>query len=200
MTVHGCADASLFLCPLPEPFFLDTVLTMMSTTLKRIALIGFMGSGKSTVGRLLAEKLGWNWADTDAEIEKQTGKTISEIFNADGEEAFRQLESSSLNFYANKKSIVLSTGGGIVLRAENRELLKNFFVIYLQVLPETAVARNKTGKRPLLNHPQPLERARQLLGEREALYKDTADLLIPESDLDLDKRMEDVYERIRSAI
>ena len=89
-----------------------------------IVLIGFMGTGKTVVSKLLAEQLGWSLIDTDELIVKKAGKTISQIFAEDGEVVFRQLESDVLADLQNISNQVISTGGGIILKEENRQLLK----------------------------------------------------------------------------
>ncbi|HEX4150325.1 MAG TPA: shikimate kinase, partial [Pirellulales bacterium] len=92
-------------------------------TAMNIALIGYRGTGKTAVARALADRLGWQWLDADAELEARAGRSIAEIFAADGEEAFRNLESGVLAELGQRSRTVLATGGGVVLRDTNRELL-----------------------------------------------------------------------------
>ena len=100
--------------------------------MKSIFLIGFMGAGKTTVGKFLAEKLRFTLIDTDSSIEIEQGKAISEIFKVDGELAFRDLEVQQLEKLKNSENSVISTGGGIILRSENCKILKETFSVYLK--------------------------------------------------------------------
>ena len=119
-----------------------------------IILIGYMGCGKTTVGKNLARITGYTFTDTDEMIEKEQGRTISEIFATDGEEAFRKMETKLLEQLIQEQStqLVISTGGGMPLREKNRKLLAELgTVIYLQTKPQTVYERIKDDtKRPLL--------------------------------------------------
>jgi shikimate kinase/3-dehydroquinate synthase len=143
-----------------------------------IILTGFMGTGKSSVARELARLLGRKIIDVDAEIEKK-GMPITEIFKTHGEPYFRDMESTLLKELSGARQVIISTGGGIVLRAENRGLLKKIgIVICLTASPETILARtSKTTERPLLQVPDPLGTINDLLAARDACYRD-ADLMI----------------------
>ena len=117
-----------------------------------IALIGFMGSGKTTVGRILAERLNRKFIDLDDEIEKKTETTISKIFADYGERHFRKLETSSLRKVLSGENLIISCGGGIILKEQNRKLLKSCLVILLEAKPETIIQRlENDSNRPLLN-------------------------------------------------
>ena len=120
---------------------------------ENIFLVGLMGAGKSTVGRILARRLSKRFVDTDHEIEKRNGVTIPVIFEIEGEEGFRRREQELLADLAQEQGLVLSTGGGIVLKSENREVLRNHgFVVYLNARPELLADRTKHDRsRPLLN-------------------------------------------------
>src|SRR5437762_782279 len=96
-----------------------------------IYLIGPRGSGKTTVARLLAERLGWDWVDADAELEARCGRSIREMFASEGEEGFRRHEAEVLRQLSGRASVVIATGGGVVLREDNRELLKRGKVVWL---------------------------------------------------------------------
>lgn len=141
-----------------------------------IFLIGLMGAGKSTVGRLLARRLGKRFVDTDHEIEKRNGVTIPVIFEIEGEEGFRRREQEVLADLALEQDQVLSTGGGIVLRPENRQVLRQGgFVVYLSARPELLAERTRHDKsRPLLNVADPLARLRELYIVRDPLYREVA--------------------------
>lgn len=152
-----------------------------------IVLIGFMGTGKTVVSKLLAEQLGWSLIDTDELIVKKAGKTISQIFAEDGENVFRQLESDILVDLQHISNHIISTGGGIILKAENRQLLKIIGkVILLEASPQTIIERLKDdSSRPLLqgNSAEKLERIENLLEIRKSLYTECADLVIDTSEL-----------------
>ncbi len=139
-----------------------------------LALIGFMGTGKSSVGLELAKRLNFDYSDTDNQIEKETGLTISEIFSKDGEAYFRNLESDLLNDLSKSSDLVLSTGGGIVLSSQNRELLqKKTIPILLQASAEEIFNRVKDDSdRPLLSVADPLEKINQLFKKRTKFYNE----------------------------
>lgn len=139
-----------------------------------------MGAGKSTVGRILARRLGKRFVDTDHEIEKRNGVTIPVIFEIEGEEGFRRREQELLADLAQEQDLVLSTGGGIVLKPENREVLRNHgFVVYLNARPELLADRTKHDRtRPLLNVEDPLTRLRELHSVRDPLYREVAHAVV----------------------
>lgn len=145
-----------------------------------IFLVGLMGAGKSTVGRLLARRLGKRFVDTDHEIEKRNGVTIPVIFEIEGEAGFRKREQEVLADLAQEPDLVLSTGGGIVLRPENRGVLREQgFVVYLSARPELLAERTRHDKsRPLLNVADPLARLRELHAERDPLYREVAHAIV----------------------
>lgn len=144
-------------------------------------LVGYRGSGKTTVGRALAERLGWAFLDADAVLEGRAGKTIRDIFAADGETAFRDLESVVLAELAQLTNTVIATGGGIVLREANRQLLvTSGFVAWLTADAPTLWARiqgdpTTVERRPALAGGG-LEEVERLLAVREPLYRAVADL------------------------
>ena len=160
-----------------------------------VVLIGFMGSGKSTMGIRLSYQLRYVLEDTDKMIEAKAGKTISEIFSQEGEEAFRQMETELLEKLVEKRGQrVYSVGGGMPVRAVNRPLLKKLgTVVYLRTRPETIYERLKDDTtRPLLQGEDPLGKIRSLMAEREEAYMETADMV-----LDVDgMTAEQVVERI----
>lgn len=147
---------------------------------ENIVLIGFMGCGKSSVGRLIAEKLRYRFVDTDQIIVCEAGVPISEIFATHGEDHFRDLETGVLESLRDKRELVIATGGGIVTRARNLPLLRELgFVVWLSadegVIFER-VSRNK--RRPLLQTENPRETIRKLLAERMPLYQGAAQITI----------------------
>jgi len=164
---------------------LENKIRCMLTTAPRtekssIALIGFMGSGKTHVGRGLAEKTAVPFIDTDDVIEEQVGSSISEIFREKGEGFFRQVEKSVIRrILSDSGKRVISFGGGCVLDPENRDLIrKQCLSIWLWVTLETAMKRMDLCSRPLLNVPQAKEKAFSMLEQRKFLYAQTADLVI----------------------
>lgn len=152
-----------------------------------IVLIGFMGTGKSLISKLLAEKLGWKQLDTDELIVQQAGKTIREIFAEDGESHFRLLESNVLRQLQKMTDSIISTGGGIILDPSNRQLLKDLGkVVLLQATPQTII--NRLGddvSRPLLQggNSEKLLKINKLLDTRKPLYAECAELTIDTSEL-----------------
>ena len=145
---------------------------------ENLILIGFMGSGKTTLGIRLSYRLRQTFVDTDKWIEKQQGKSISSIFAEEGEEAFRRLETECLKKLQQESGKqIISTGGGMPLRAENRVLLKQLgTVVYLKASPDAIYERLKEDTtRPLLQTKDPRQRIKELLGDREAAYQEAAD-------------------------
>lgn len=145
-----------------------------------IFLVGPMGAGKSTIGRMLAKRLGLEFKDSDHEIERRTGADIPWIFDVEGEEGFRRREQDVLDELTNCSDIVLATGGGAVLKQENREKLRvRGNVIYLKLSVDQQTARTaKDRNRPLLQTDNPREVLERLFQERDPLYREVADLVI----------------------
>lgn len=152
----------------------------MNTKEHNLILIGLMGAGKTTLGKRLSQMLEMPFYDSDYEICTQSGVSIPTIFEMEGEEGFRNRESASLKKLLSLSGIILSTGGGSVLRSQNRELMKkNGIVVYLHTTPEVLLSR--TGhdtNRPLLQVENPLEKLRQLYCQRDPLYRQTAHFVI----------------------
>ncbi len=147
---------------------------------RNIFLVGMMGAGKTTVGKLLARHLAKTFLDTDHEIRRRTGVDIPVIFEIEGEEGFRDREAAVLEELTQQQNIVLATGGGAVLRPENRALLKaRGTVIYLRGSVEELWARTRHDRnRPLLQTADPKARLGELLRERDPLYREVADLVV----------------------
>lgn len=150
--------------------------------MNNIILIGFMGCGKTSVGKRLSKKISFCFKDTDQLIEEKAGKTISEIFADEGEKAFRNMETECLkNLIACKESgMVLSVGGGLPMREENRGLLRKLGnVIYLKASGETVYNRVKHDtKRPLLQGNNPRGRILDLMAARKGFYEDAAEYTV----------------------
>jgi len=140
--------------------------------MSNVVLVGFMATGKSTVGPELASRLSFQVVDTDDLIEERAGKSISDIFAQEGEEAFRDLESEIALDVSRRTGYVIITGGGIVLREKNMTVLKQAGPVFcLSASPEEILRRTEgTSHRPLLQTYNPLQRIRGLLGEREPFY------------------------------
>jgi shikimate kinase len=147
---------------------------------QRIFLIGYRGTGKTTVGRLLADRLGWTFADCDDHIEAGAGKSIADLFAAEGEAGFRDREAAVLRDLGSRGNIVIATGGGVVLRPTNREYLQSSgFVAWLTARPETVWVRlqldpTTSARRPNLTPLGGIEEVRALVAAREPLYRVSA--------------------------
>ena len=148
----------------------------MNSVPKNIFLIGLMGAGKSTVGRMLAKRLGKTFFDSDHEIEKRCGVKIPTIFEMEGEEGFRKRESAVIKDLTQMQDIVLATGGGSVLLSENRTYLhENGYVVYLRANPHELWVRTRNDKgRPLLNTPDSQKKLKELFDIRDPLYTSIA--------------------------
>jgi shikimate kinase len=148
---------------------------------QHLVLVGLMGSGKTTVARIAAERLGRQVIDSDAEIERATGRTVRQIFADDGEDAFRSLETAALlEALASPVPAVIAAAGGVVLREQNRVALKEARarVVWLCATPELLVERVTSGAhRPLLDD-DPAGTLQRMQTEREPLYREVADVIV----------------------
>lgn len=153
---------------------------LFDVSLLSIIFVGLPGSGKSTIGRQLARRLGLPFVDSDHVIEQRLGCSIREFFNREGEERFRDIEEGVLDDLSLRHKGVLSTGGGSVLRAINRERLKERGrVVYLRSSPEEVYRRVRHDvNRPLLQVNDPVQRLRSLYETRDPLYRETAHYVI----------------------
>lgn len=147
--------------------------------MKNIVLVGFMGTGKTEVGKILSKKLGYALIDADTEIEKRQNTTITEIFRQQGEPAFRDIEAEVIKQLSGLKKNVISTGGGAVLRQENIDNLRaNGVLVCLSATPETILQRTSVNNdRPLLQTENPLQKIKELLAYRRPYYE-KADIMI----------------------
>lgn len=162
-----------------------------------VFLVGMMGSGKTTVGQLLAPQLGYRFFDTDVLIEQIAGKTINEIFVDGGEETFRQLEAQVLSELSAYTKLTIATGGGIVLRQLNWSYLQHGLIVWLDAPVEVLMTRLQNDTtRPLLQNPNLLQTLQTLLNQRRSLYAQ-ADLHIP---IDASDTAEAIASRVMEAI
>ena len=166
-----------------------------------VFLIGPMGSGKTTVGRQLARGLGYRFLDSDAEIEARTGVDIAFIFEKEGEAGFRQREREAIDQLTQLPGIVLGTGGGAVLCAENRErLAARGIVVYLETSIEQQLSRTRRStRRPFLDTPDPRGRLATLMQQREPLYRAIAAVTVPTNGRKSVAVAAEVAEKLREA-
>lgn len=169
--------------------------------MKNIILIGFMGCGKTSVGKKLSETLGMEFLDTDELIEEKQGRTISSIFETDGEAEFRIMETECLKDLLKREgeAFVLSVGGGLPIREENRKLLSQIgHVVYLRVSPDVVYKRLRGDKtRPLLQGVNPRGRIMDLMSARKNFYEGAADSIIEADDKDFSEIIEEIKEKCK---
>lgn len=167
---------------------------------KNIILTGFMGVGKTSVGTRLARDLGYSFIDTDELIEADQKTAITEIFSSFGEPYFRDVETRIIRRILEDEEQVVSTGGGAVIRDENREIFKERgLTVCLTARPEVIYNRIRhETHRPLLQVADPRARIRELLGARERFYRQ-ADLIIDTSEKTVDQVIEEIREKVRYA-
>ncbi len=165
---------------------------------RTLVLIGFMGSGKSTIGRKLHEQLGYQLIDTDALIEERQGTSISQIFADQGEAAFRDMETALLKELATESPTnrIVSTGGGIILREENRQLLRDMgFVVWLKAPASEILERTgRNDDRPLLQTEDPKAAIKAMMSERKSLYKEAAHLKLDTGELNIEEACAGILE------
>ena len=153
-----------------------------------LTLIGYRATGKTTLARLLARRLGWDWIDADVEIERRADKSIARVFAEDGEPAFRDLEAAVMADLCRRTRLVIAAGGGAPMRPETREAMRaGGKVIWLTARPETILARmsgdtTTAGRRPALTDRSGLEEIVHLLAKREPIYRQTAHLEVQTED------------------
>jgi len=166
-----------------------------------LTLIGYRATGKTTLARLLAQRLECEWIDADVEIERRAGKTIAEIFADDGEPAFRDLEAQVIADLCERDSLVLAAGGGAPLREPSRQAMRKAGkVVWLTAAPETILARmtgddTTAARRPNLTDRGPLDEIVQLLTQREPIYREAADFEIDTEGKTPEQLAEEIFER-----
>ena len=168
---------------------------------RNVFLVGLMGAGKTTVGRLLARRLGKQFIDADQDIERRTGVRIAVIFEIEGEAGFRAREAQLLEVLSARDDIVLATGGGVVLNPANRaRLASRGFVVYLRAQPRDLHLRTRQDKsRPLLQTADPLARLEELHRARDPLYMEVADLVVETSRQSVGVLVEQLLKRLPEA-
>jgi shikimate kinase len=166
-----------------------------------VFLIGPMGSGKSAVGRQLARLLRFTFYDSDADIEAKTGVDIGYIFDKEGEPGFRMREKESIERLTRLDGVVLATGGGAVIDADNRRVLaERGTVVYLETSVDQQLERTRHGRhRPLLNDTDPQETLKELMLRRAALYKEIADLTVSTNGRRVQLVAEEIYQALHRA-
>ena len=167
------------------------------------ALIGYRATGKTTVGQLLASRLGFEFVDTDAEVVKRAGHSIADIFAKQGEPAFRDLESQVVDAMTQRRSIVLSLGGGAVLRSDNRQRIMSRCdpVVWLTASPQTIAKRISadeatSAQRPNLTSKGGLEEVREVLGSRIPLYESCATMTLDSETISPEELAAEIYRSI----
>jgi shikimate kinase len=166
-----------------------------------LSLIGLPGSGKSAIGREAARRLDVPFADCDKVVEQRAGCTIARLFERDGEQAFRDLEAEALASLMNEGPSVVATGGGAVLRAGNRELLRTRSTcVYLNARPELLWKRlRRDRRRPLLQVEDAEARLHQLAEEREPLYRETAAIVVDVQGLSFERLVDTVLDQVKAS-
>jgi shikimate kinase len=167
-----------------------------------LVLIGYRATGKSTLARGLAGRLGWDWIDADVEIERRAGKSIAGIFAEDGEPAFRDLEAEIIAELCGRERLVLAAGGGAVLREESRRAMRQSgHVVWLTATPPTILARTTADattadRRPSLTNRPPLEEIVQVLGRREPVYREAAHQIVDTEGKTPDELVEEILKSL----
>ncbi|MEW6416792.1 MAG: shikimate kinase [Nitrospirota bacterium] len=168
--------------------------------MKNIILTGFMGTGKTEVGKELSRLLNMKLIDVDTEIEKSKNRTINEIFKQFGEPRFREIETEMIRKLSEDKNCIISTGGGVVLKQENMDILRrNGVIVCLMATPETILKRtSNSDDRPLLQVENPLNKIKELLNFRRPFYE-KADLMIDTEGKTPLQIAEEIIEKVRIA-
>jgi shikimate kinase len=173
-----------------------------------IFLIGYRGTGKTSVAAHVARRLGWDWIDADVELEQRAGKSIAEMFATEGEAAFRDLEATILAELAARERLVVAAGGGVVLRPENREILKSAAarsrgcVVWLKAEPATILRRlagdaTTAGRRPNLTTAGGEAEVLAMLAERTPLYEQCAGLVVDTEGRSPDQIAQEILTRLK---
>jgi shikimate kinase len=172
---------------------------MTSDSSGNVYLIGPMGSGKTTIGQRVARRLGLEFHDSDQELEAQTGASVSLIFDVEGEAGFRERETRMLEQLTRRRGVLVATGGGVVLRKRNRELLKRSgLVVYIRTSVAQQMRRlNRDRSRPLLQTGDRKAKLARLAEQRNPLYEELADIQYPSQNRGLDDTAKALADLIR---
>jgi shikimate kinase len=168
-----------------------------------LTLIGYRATGKTTLARLLAERLGWDWIDADVEIERWAGKSIARIFAEDGEPAFRDLETRVIADLCRRDRLVLAAGGGAPIRPESRQAMSDGGkVVWLKARPETILTRmsadaTTADRRPNLTDKDPLEEIIHVLESRTPIYRQSAHLVVETEGKTPEALMSEIIEQLK---
>ena len=162
-----------------------------------IALCGYMGSGKTSLGKILAKKLNFEFFDTDDYIEQTQNKSIPQIFDSYGEKYFRELEYTAIKHFEKENNIILSLGGGLPIQDKNKEVLKNMFVVYIDSPFEHCYDRIKETDRPIVKQKTKLQ-LNSHYNDRIAHYKQVADFVVNGDDLE--KMAEQIAKSVKEKI
>jgi len=167
---------------------------------ERIVFVGPMGAGKTTIGKQVASHLGCDFYDSDRVIEDRTGVSIPLIFELEGEEGFRRRETEVLKDLCNNKNTVIATGGGAILREENRKILqKNSLVIFLNASLEQLFERTcRDRNRPLLQTQDPKQKLKKLLEERLSIYEQMSDIIVKTDNQSIHHTVSNILEHIET--
>ena len=172
---------------------------------ERVVLIGYRATGKTSVGRILARRLDWEFVDTDAEIEKIAGRSIAEIFSDEGEETFRKLEIDAIRANAQRKRCVLSLGGGAVMREPNRIAIEPAYAVLLTATAESIHKRLiqdsvTVEQRPNLTSQGGLAEVQEMLAKRESTYRSCANLVVDTESRSVEQIAELIYCEIEDVL
>lgn len=164
-----------------------------------IALVGFMGTGKTTVGNVLAARLGKEFIETDAMVERKTGKKIAQIFAEKGEPFFRDLETEAVKEAAARTNVVIACGGGVVLNPASIDRLKQNGIVVLLEASQSEVLKRTAGDtgRPLLTEDDRSDKVRKLMDYRKPFYTRAADITIDTTDRSIDAIVDEILERVK---
>jgi len=165
---------------------------------RNLVLVGFMGSGKSSVGRILSSLTGFALVDTDTLVAQQAGRSIPDIFKEHGEEHFRALETEALRSLIGRIGLIVATGGGVITVEKNREILPQIGpVVWLDASLDHLYQRVKNSKRPLLQTPDPRRTVEELYRAREPLYREASTFRIDSSHLTHRQTAEAILSRLQ---
>ncbi len=170
-----------------------------------VTLIGYRGSGKSTIAALLAQRLNWSWIDADTELERRAGKSIREIFRDDGEPCFRRLERNVMHDLLQRDRLVIAAGGGAILDLDTRtELRQSGPVVWLEASCETLAARiaadtSTAARRPTLTTGSPVAEIRTVLAQREPIYRECATQIVSADDRSPDEIVGLIFDGLRNS-